>query len=55
MRSGMVGNVLVWQGGVSRFWYVAFRLGLVRFDWESLGKAVEAGHVDGALRQGEFR
>lgn len=30
----------MWSGGVSRFWYVAFRLGLVRFDWASLGKAV---------------
>ena len=43
----MARNGLAWQDGVSRFWHVAFRLGLVRFDWASLGKAVE-------LRRGEF-
>ena len=30
------------MGRSRRFWYVAFRLGLVRFDWASLGKAVLA-------------
>ena len=51
MRSGMVGNVLMWFGGASRFWYVAFRLGLVRFDWASLGKAVL--ERKGTARRGE--
>ena len=55
VRAGRARRLWAW-----RFWYVAFRLGLVRFDWASFGKAVgvRRGALgcdpvwDGKFRQG---
>jgi len=48
VRAGRARRLWAW-----RFWYVAFRLGLVRFDWASLGKAVLA--CFGSVSRGKAR